>query len=236
MTSAVLADACPSQPGQEFADLLLVGATSVHCPFALLSIATPAGWSTLAFGAEREMLDDSELFDIVAQRRVPIEVTDPAKNPALSRGCLATSGVGVRWLLAVPLTVRESDKVAAVFAVLDTQPRELSKRETFAMNAVRRLVSAALSSSDLAAEPRPLHVERQSPQALGAASHVVDGFGLLHTRDVAALFDVSERTVMNWAKSGQLPYFRTVGGHLRFRQEDILALLEARSSGPAAQP
>ncbi|MDQ1416401.1 MAG: hypothetical protein QOF81_2014, partial [Acidimicrobiaceae bacterium] len=51
---------------------------------------------------------------------------------------------------------------------------------------------------------------------------------LLHTKEVAALFDVTERSVSNWANSNRLPSFRTAGGHLRFRREDVLALQARR--------
>jgi excisionase family DNA binding protein len=52
---------------------------------------------------------------------------------------------------------------------------------------------------------------------------------LLRSHEVAVLFDVTERTVINWASSNKLPSLRTAGGHLRFRSEDVLALLAVRS-------
>ena len=52
---------------------------------------------------------------------------------------------------------------------------------------------------------------------------------MLRSHEVAALFDVTERTVINWAASGKLACLRTVGGHLRFRSEDVMSLLEANS-------
>ena len=48
---------------------------------------------------------------------------------------------------------------------------------------------------------------------------------LLRTSDVAALFQVSERTVSEWAKRGQIPSVRTPGGHRRYPAEGIRALL-----------
>jgi excisionase family DNA binding protein len=57
---------------------------------------------------------------------------------------------------------------------------------------------------------------------------------LLRSHEVAVLFDVTERTVINWAASKKLPSLRTAGGHLRFRSEDVIALLAGRSApGPA---
>ena len=49
---------------------------------------------------------------------------------------------------------------------------------------------------------------------------------LLRTSDVATLFQVSERTVSEWAKRGQIPCVRTPGGHRRYPADEIRALLE----------
>jgi excisionase family DNA binding protein len=56
---------------------------------------------------------------------------------------------------------------------------------------------------------------------------------LLRSHEVALLFDVTGRTVVNWASSKKLASLRTAGGHLRFRSEDVLALLAAGSPGSA---
>lgn len=44
--------------------------------------------------------------------------------------------------------------------------------------------------------------------------------------EVAVLFRVSPKSVTRWAARGEVPSFRTVGGHRRFRRDDILPLLE----------
>jgi excisionase family DNA binding protein len=56
---------------------------------------------------------------------------------------------------------------------------------------------------------------------------------LLRTSDVAALFQVSERTVSEWAKRGQIPSVRTPGGHRRYPAEGIRALLDDGREGGA---
>jgi excisionase family DNA binding protein len=63
-------------------------------------------------------------------------------------------------------------------------------------------------------------------------SHVPHGLEgqLLRTSDVATLFQVSERTVSEWAKRGQIPSVRTPGGHRRYPADGILALV-GRDSG-----
>lgn len=213
------------QAGQVFADLLLVGSTASRCPLALVSVVRGDSWSTLSFGAEREALEDPELFAIISGRREPVEVTDPASNPALAHSRLARSNLGIRWLLGVPL-LGPTGEVTAIFAVLDTEPRELSRRERAAMVAIGRLIAGALSAhrgSDHLSGPA---APAEHPNGV---KQTADGHSLLRSHEVAALFDVTERTVINWAASGKLACLRTVGGHLRFRSEDVMSLLEANS-------
>ena len=51
---------------------------------------------------------------------------------------------------------------------------------------------------------------------------------------VAAIFGVTMTTVKRWAESGKLPSFRTVGGHYRFRPEDVEALKQSTTQAAAA--
>jgi excisionase family DNA binding protein len=53
---------------------------------------------------------------------------------------------------------------------------------------------------------------------------------LLRTREVALLFQVSERAVTDWARKGRIPSVRTPGGHRRVPADEVGALLE-RASG-----
>lgn len=48
---------------------------------------------------------------------------------------------------------------------------------------------------------------------------------LLRTSDVAVLFQVSERTVAEWARRGRIPSVRTPGGHRRYPAGRIRELL-----------
>jgi len=50
---------------------------------------------------------------------------------------------------------------------------------------------------------------------------------LLRTADVAALFQVSTRTVSEWARQGRVPCMRTPGGQWRYPAEPIRRLVEA---------
>ena len=48
---------------------------------------------------------------------------------------------------------------------------------------------------------------------------------LLRTREVALLFEVSERAVTDWATRGRIPSIRTPGGHRRYPAEAVARLL-----------
>ncbi len=49
---------------------------------------------------------------------------------------------------------------------------------------------------------------------------------VLRTAEVAALFQVSERAVTDWAARGRLPSVRTPGGHRRYPVDAVRELLE----------
>ena len=53
----------------------------------------------------------------------------------------------------------------------------------------------------------------------------VEHEALLTPGEVAALFRVDPKTVSRWAKSGKLSAVRTLGGHRRFREAEIRALM-----------
>lgn len=49
---------------------------------------------------------------------------------------------------------------------------------------------------------------------------------LLTPAEVAAIFRVDPRTVTRWARRGRVGRVRTPGGHSRFRESEIRALVE----------
>jgi excisionase family DNA binding protein len=55
---------------------------------------------------------------------------------------------------------------------------------------------------------------------------------LLTPGQVAALFAVDPKTVTRWAQDGRLTCIRTLGGHRRFKAEEVRRLLngEAQTS------
>ncbi|HEV7148425.1 MAG TPA: BldC family transcriptional regulator [Pedococcus sp.] len=48
---------------------------------------------------------------------------------------------------------------------------------------------------------------------------------LLTPAEVASLFRVDPKTVTRWAKAGKLNSIRTLGGHRRYREAEVRALL-----------
>jgi excisionase family DNA binding protein len=86
------------------------------------------------------------------------------------------------------------------------------------------------------------HDQEQRRQDLLAdlyGSDVPESVGgeLLRTVDVARLFQVSERTVSEWARQGRIPSVRTPGGHRRYPAQPVRELLrEAEGRAPAAPP
>jgi excisionase family DNA binding protein len=51
---------------------------------------------------------------------------------------------------------------------------------------------------------------------------------LLTTAEAARMFGVHPATVRNWAQAGQLASIRTPGGRPRYREAEVLALLDQR--------
>jgi len=50
---------------------------------------------------------------------------------------------------------------------------------------------------------------------------------LLTPGEVASMFRVDPKTVSRWANDGKLQTYRTLGGHRRFREEEVMQLRAA---------
>ena len=54
---------------------------------------------------------------------------------------------------------------------------------------------------------------------------------LLTPREVAALYGVDAKSAVRWARQGKFPdgtFFKTPGGHYRFRKRAVLAMRDGR--------
>jgi len=56
-------------------------------------------------------------------------------------------------------------------------------------------------------------------------THVPVTEPLLTPSEVATMFRVDPKTVTRWAKAGKLTSIRTLGGHRRYREPEVRALL-----------
>jgi excisionase family DNA binding protein len=56
---------------------------------------------------------------------------------------------------------------------------------------------------------------------------------LLTPAEVAAMFRVDPKTVTRWARDGRLTAVRTLGGHRRYLEAEVLALLRAAHAADA---
>jgi predicted site-specific integrase-resolvase len=54
---------------------------------------------------------------------------------------------------------------------------------------------------------------------------------LLTPAEVGLMFRVDPKTVTRWARRGWLTTIRTVGGHRRYREEEVRALLRGNTDG-----
>ncbi len=57
----------------------------------------------------------------------------------------------------------------------------------------------------------------------------------LKTAEAARILRVSPKTVSRWAKEGKLPFVRTLGGHRRYPDSEIRALVDSLSERPTAE-
>ena len=53
-----------------------------------------------------------------------------------------------------------------------------------------------------------------------------DATELLTPAEVAKMFHVDPKTVTRWAQAGKLTFMRTLGGHRRYRRDEVVALLQ----------
>ncbi len=56
---------------------------------------------------------------------------------------------------------------------------------------------------------------------------------LLTPAEVASLFRVDPKTVTRWAKAGKISAIRTLGGHRRYREAEVLSLLNESATQAA---
>jgi excisionase family DNA binding protein len=66
-------------------------------------------------------------------------------------------------------------------------------------------------------------VQEERPHIMSARTPEAEP--LLTPAEVATMFRVDPKTVTRWAKAGKLTSIRTLGGHRRYRETEVRALL-----------
>ena len=66
-----------------------------------------------------------------------------------------------------------------------------------------------------------------------SARPVPSAASFLRSAEVAAILQVSPKTVCRWAMDGKLPFQRTLGGHRRYPEEAIRELAASLQVQPA---
>lgn len=75
----------------------------------------------------------------------------------------------------------------------------------------------------------------ETEHALSGTNAHTDVEPLLTPAEVASMFRVDPKTVTRWAKSGKLTSIRTLGGHRRYRETEVKALLAGISEPREAE-
>lgn len=57
-----------------------------------------------------------------------------------------------------------------------------------------------------------------------------NGGDLMTPGEVAELFGVDPKTVTRWAAAGKLSALRTLGGHRRYRRDEVRQMLDQRTA------
>ncbi len=228
-----------SSPGP-IDDILLLAALAANVALVVFARPGPDGsWAVRWYGQAKDPQLQTELFDRIASTSGPVET--PGLLNAVS-GTHVTIPDWARWVLGV--AVGDGEELLGVLMFLDPWLRSSTHREDVTLQkAARRIVGVMASvpveqpaphvepQIDLWADPKALRRDRmvRTGTAGRRRGHVEGPYPhFLRTSDVAARFDVTERTVINWVAQGKVPSVRTAGGHLRYRPEDIDALISKR--------
>lgn len=214
--------------GRRIDDILLLASLAGGVASAVLAIEqADRSWRVGRHGRGPMPPLDARLFISVAAQGSAREFPDlllalPGSPMTAPPSCL-------RWAYGTPLP-HPDNATRAVVVLLDTWLRTVTAREQHALRTAARSISRILTDRPgrFAASPAVAARTRPSWSAVPISTPRQPPGRLLRSTEVAALFKVTDRTILNWAASGAIPCIRTIGGHLRFRQEDIEALLVTR--------
>jgi len=78
-------------------------------------------------------------------------------------------------------------------------------------------------------------LEHECVSTRQAGGEMSDQEVLLTPSEVAALFRVDPKTVTRWAKAGKLTSIKTLGGHRRYKESEVKALLNSLPGNTASE-
>jgi excisionase family DNA binding protein len=93
---------------------------------------------------------------------------------------------------------------------------------TLIKSGLRRSVGARPHEGDAPWQPNPVATPQPTPATT------------LRTAEVADILYVSPKTGSRWAKEGQLPFLKTLGGHRRYSAAQIRQLADELQVRPTA--
>lgn len=202
---------------------MTLAALACRTPVAVIAIFGDDDPSTLRTHGlpEAAVPAGAALARAVGAREGLVELRDlPSDLPDFE---WTTGSMQLRWACGVAVG-RPGSALRAAVAVAGPQYRELTADGRTGLVAIsRRLQHSLVSGPANRAAGAVIDLTRPEREA-GPGSQV------LRSVDVAEIFAVSERTVMKWAAEGRIPCFRTAGGRLRFRQDDIAEFIGEHSS------
>lgn len=137
-------------------------------------------------------------------------------------------------ILALPARQREALVLryycdlpeTAIAEIMGISKGAVKSHTARAMTALRKVLSSE-DSGDMAAKT----LSHTSNSAIEASARRLSEPGserLLSVAEVAALFRVDPKTVTRWAAAGRITGVRTPGGHRRFRESEVRALLRRK--------
>lgn len=218
-------------PAQAIEDLL----TLTHLAAGVSSVALGYPWSDGSWklkwgGGSTRPPVPHDLLTRIASHGGPLEIPD--LEDVVPHSSMVRFPYSLRWAFGVAIRDDPRNRTT-VLVLLDTCLRSRSHREDQALRHAARRARELLAEQASEKNGRPWvraddHL-RIRPESIKTAQPMnlrpQPLSRLRRSNEVAAMFDVTERTVLNWAASGKLPSIRTVGGHLRFREDDLQALL-----------
>jgi excisionase family DNA binding protein len=86
-------------------------------------------------------------------------------------------------------------------------------------------ITGPVTASSVAQTLRELGMLKDEPAVQAAPAGPAGSDKLLTPAEVATMFRVDPKTVTRWAKDGKLTSIRTLGGHRRYREIEVRALM-----------